>query len=151
MTECRYEREVISAMKSNQWIESLRIHVAGCPLCQETMNMTRVMETISGEHSAHALPSYQLIWLKAQYAKKEERISLLDIIALSGMSLAGIAGFIGLLLWRFPNIFNGIIDSSHQHLPDISAVFSNGAPVAVIIGLIITVWVLTRDSFFAER
>ena len=115
------------------------------------MTMARMMEHISGERGTHALPNYRLIWLKAQYARKEERLSVLDIIGLIGMSLVGIAGFIGLLLWRFPGILNGIIDSSHRPLPDINTVFSNSAPLAVIIGLIIMVWVLTRDSFFAER
>ena len=41
--EARDEREVIGAIQSNQWMESLRTHVVGCSLCQETMNMARMM------------------------------------------------------------------------------------------------------------
>jgi len=151
MTECGHEREVIRAAKSNQWTASLRDHIENCPLCRETLNMVTMIKKISDEYATHALPGYRLIWLKAQYARKQERLSLLDFAALAGMSLAGIAGLAGLLLWRFPQTFTGIIDSAAASLIDFKSVLSNGAPLLIIAGVLVMVWVLSRDTFFAKR
>jgi hypothetical protein len=113
--------------------------------------MVTMMKRISDEPAPHSYPAHRLIWLKAQYARKQERLSVLDIAALAGMSLAGIAGLAGLLLWRFPQTFTGIIDSAAVSLTDFKSVLSNGAPLVVIAGVLVMVWVLSRDSFFAER
>ena len=113
--------------------------------------MTMMMGKISSQSTAHALPSYRLIWLKAQYARKQERLSAFDLFALIGMSLVGVAGLSGLLLWRFPQLFTGIIDVTGRSAPDLKNLFSNGAPLVVIVGVLVMIWLLTRDSFFAER
>ena len=151
MTQCRYEREVVDATKFDRWTDILKNHAASCSLCQETMKMTMMMGKISSQSTAHSLPSYRLIWLKAQYARKRERLSAFDLVALIGMSLVGVAGLSGLLLWRFPQLFTGIIDVTGSSASDLKNVFSHGAPLAVIAGVVVMVWLLTRDSFFAER
>ena len=113
--------------------------------------MTSAMKTIAGAESAHPLPSYRLLWLKAQYARKQERLSAIDMISLIGMTLTGIAGMAGLVLWRFPKLFNGILETTGTSAIPWGNIISNGAPLAVIAGAFIMVWLLTRDSFFAER
>ena len=113
--------------------------------------MTRLMQEISHEDVPRTLPGYRLIWLKAQYARKQERLSKLDILSLAGLSIVGIAGLARLLVWRFPKILAGVVDITGVSLPDFKNVFSNGAPFAVIIGVVFMVWALTRDSFFAEK
>ena len=150
-TECVFEREVLRAAKTNQWTSDLSNHAASCPLCQETMAMTKITKKISQEDSTHALPSYRLIWVKAQYVRRQERLSKLDLIALIGVSLVGIAVFAGLLLWGFPQLFAGVLQSVGASSPGWSHILSNGTPLAVILGVLIMVWLLTHDSFFAER
>ncbi len=113
--------------------------------------MTTFMQKISHEEVPHTLPSYRLIWLKAQYARKQERLSTLDMVALIGMSLTGIAGLIGLLFWRFPQFFDGAVNATGTSAVNWTGMVSNGAPFAVIVGVLVTVWLLTRDSYFAER
>ena len=144
---CTFEREVSRAVKSNQWTDELRAHAAGCPECQETITMTTAMTNMATGGAARPLPSYRLIWLKAQYARKEEQLSKLDILALTGMSLGGIVAVLGLLLWRFPKIFGGLMETA---VPWRSLV-SNGTPLVIIAGALLIVWLLTRDSHFAER
>jgi hypothetical protein len=148
---CVFEKQVILATKSNQWTGDLRAHTTSCPACQETIAMTTIMNNISAADTPHPLPSYRLIWLKAQYARKQERISKLDILSLAGMSILGLAGLAGLAFWRFPKLFSGIMDSTGTSALPWSNLFSNGAPLGVIAGALIIVWLLTRDSHFAER
>ena len=150
-TYCTFEREVLKAVKSNQWTNDVRNHAASCSLCKETIAMTTLMQKISREDVLHALPSYRLIWLKAQYARRQERLSALDMVALIGMSLTGIAGFVGLLFWRFPQLFDGAVNVTGTSAVNWTGMVSHGVPIAVIVGAIVTVWLLTRDSFFAER
>jgi hypothetical protein len=150
-TFCTSEREIIAAVKSQHWTDDLRHHVTNCAHCQETIAMTTMLKNFSTIDTEHPLPMYRIIWLKAQYARKEERLSTLDLVALGGMTLVGIAGLLGLLVWRFPQLFAGVFDSAARTAPGFTNVFSDGAPLAVIIGALVLVWGLTRGSFPAER
>jgi len=70
---------------------------------------------------------------------------------LVGMALVGIAGFAGLLLWQFQDRLSGLSGKTGLSLPYVTSVVSTFAPVAVFIGLVLMVWILTRDSSFMER
>ena len=150
-TECSRESEVLKAAKYNQWTVDVRSHAASCPHCQTTITMTTMMNKLTNIDSTHTLPSYRLLWLKAQYARKQERLSKLDMVALGGMSLVGVAGFLGLLVWRFPKLFSSILETTGTSPIHWTSIMSNGTPLAVVVGAFVIIWLLTRDSFFAER
>ena len=149
--ECSFEKEVIKAARSHQWRDGLRSHAATCTICSATIQVASLTHRFSSEHVPHDLPNHRLIWLKAEYSHKQERLSKFDLVALIGMWLVGALGLIGLFYWQFPQMFTGVIDLAGRSLPDIKNVFSNGTPLIAIIGLLVMAWVFTRDSFFAER
>jgi|ERR1041385_3366754 hypothetical protein len=147
---CSLEKEVLKAVRSRHVTDNLRAHAATCPVCSETIQVAALVHTYSSDHISYPFPNHRLIWLKAQYARKQDRISKFDIVALVGMWVLGASGFVGLLFWRFPEVFFEVIHFAGSSALDIRSVLSNGAPFAVLIGVLVTVWVLTRDSFFTE-
>lgn len=148
---CPQESSIIHAVRTTEWTTGLRSHAETCPMCKEAITMTTTMNRLATIEPPHPLPGYRLIWLKAQYARKQERISALDMITLIAMSLAGIAGLAGLLFWRFPNFLEGVLGSGGTGSFQWSTVFSGGTPLIAAVGALVIVWLLTRDSFFAER
>jgi hypothetical protein len=149
--ECVFEKEVMTVSRLQQWTDDLRAHASTCPVCSETNRVNQWMQGYSHELESRKLPSHRLIWLKAQYALKQERLSKFDIAALVGMSVVGLAGFVGLLLWQFPHFLSGFIDLTGRSFPGIRNVFSHSTSLPIAIGVVIMVWVLTRDSSFVKR
>lgn len=148
---CPQEHSIIHAVRANEWTDELRSHADRCPICKETVAMTTMMNKLSNFEPPHSLPSYRLIWLKAQYARKQERISTLDMVTLIAMSAAGVMGLAGLLFWRFPKLLGGMLGSGGTGSFPWSTIFSGGTPFIAAVGALLVVWFLTRDSFFAER
>jgi hypothetical protein len=149
--ECEYFAAIISATKTNQWTDALRNHAATCSRCKETMAMTTMMKELIAEDRPHPLPNYHTIWLKARYARKQERLTKFDLFALVGVSLSGIVGLVGLLFWIFPQVFGKLVAIPVISGLQLTNVFSFGTPTFILAGLVVTVWLLTRDSIFAER
>lgn len=150
-TGCPFEEQVLAAIKKDEWPDDLRRHLTACPHCQETVYMMKHLKALSTTDIEHSLPNYRLIWLHAQYARRQERISILDILMLVGMALLGLAGFLGIMFWQFRDLFTGVLGKMGISFPHMTNVISSGAPVAVFLGLIVIVWILTRDSSFMER
>jgi hypothetical protein len=148
---CVFEKEVMIAASREQWTDNLRAHASTCPACSETIRVSHWMQGYSREYESRKLPSHAVIWLKAQYALKQERLSKLDIAALVGMSVIGVAGLVGLLLWQFPHFVSGAIDLTGRSFPDLRNVFSRSTALTVAVAAAILVWVITRDSFTAKR
>jgi hypothetical protein len=149
--DCEYSAAIISATKRNQWTDPLRAHLAACPRCQETMEVKKMMNKFAAEGRVHTLPNYRIVWLKAQYARRQERISALDLVGLIGIALGGVGGLIGLSAGMFPRPFAALVELTGRSLPALTDLFSNNAPLAVMIGVAVMVWLVTRDSIFAER
>lgn len=149
MTACPREDDLLAALNSHNWTDDLRQHAAGCPHCQETMAMTNLLQQIPD--ADHPLPSYRLLWLKAQYMRKEERISVMDVVALAGMSFVGVIALAGLMFWRFPELLGKIAGLPAPSASSWTNIVSSSSPFVVVLGAILLVWLLARDSFFAER
>jgi hypothetical protein len=143
--------DVVRATKSSQWTDALRAHAATCPDCQQTMAMTALMNELTAVEPRHPFPNYRTIWLKARYARKQERLTKFDLFALAAVSLSGLGGLVALLYWIFPQLFGGLLDIpvfANLRFPNLASL---GTPTFILVGLAITVWLLTRDSIFAER
>ena len=147
--DCEYSASVISATKSTQWPEDVRTHAAACSRCRETIAMTTMMNEISAREPTHSLPNYRTIWLKARYARKQERLTKFDILSLAGLSLFGIATLAVLLMVVFPQVFRGIFDIPTISVPQLTAAFSRGTSVFILAGVALIVWLLTKDWKYA--
>jgi hypothetical protein len=148
---CPFEIQVTTATRTRQWTTSLRSHASMCPVCSATMSVNQWIQEYSREPESRTFPSHRLIWLKAQYARKQERLSKLDIAALGGMWVIGIAGFVGLSLWKFPHLFSDALDAARESFPDLANLLSHGTSLGISVGILIMVWALTRDTFAAKR
>jgi hypothetical protein len=71
---CPYEAKTIDAVRSGDWSDELRAHLAGCETCAEARAvagfMTRIGDALGRREAA---PDPTLIWLKAELARQEER------------------------------------------------------------------------------
>ena len=110
-----------------------------------------MMNKFAAEGGVRALPNYRILWLKAQYARRQERLSALDLVGLIGIALGGVGGLIGLSAGMFPRPFAALVEMAGRSVPALTSLFSNNAPLVVIIGIAVMVWLVTRDSIFAER
>ena len=149
--DCKFSEATITATKSNQWTDALRTHAATCSDCQQTMAMTTMINELTADEPQHRFPDYRTIWLKARYARKQEHLTKFDLFALAAVSSSGLGGLVALLYWIFPQLFGGFLDIpvfANLRFPNLASL---GTPTFILVGLAITVWLLTRDSIFAER
>ena len=149
--ECESRRDIVRATKTTVWTDALRKHTEGCSRCQETVAMTTMMSEIAAGEGPHTLPGYRLIWLKAQFARKQDRLTKFDLFALGGLSLSGIVGLVIFFFWRFPES-----SATLRSIPAIfslflSNIYSLGIPGFVFVAILVTVWILIQDSTFTQR
>ncbi len=147
--DCEYSAAVTSATKSGQWPEPLRSHTATCARCRETMAMTTLMDESAARELPHPLPHFRTLWLKARYARKQERFTKFDLFGLAGVTFSGCAGLVVMLMVIFPHTFGTII-----HIPDVSVsqltnMFPGGTKIFLPAVIAVLVWIFTRDSLFA--
>ncbi len=99
---CPKSEVVVQAVRSNDWPDSLRIHIERCESCRETSRvaswmarMAASLESIPGE-----LPDPELIWLKAKINKRSQ-LPTRALLPLKAGNLFGAAG-LSLLLATVP-------------------------------------------------
>ena len=110
--------------------------------------MATMIVQISVEEPVHRLPSYPSIWIKAQFARRDEQLSRLHLIAMAGLTLSGVIWFAGIVFGTSSQVFNRFFDFIREYTLMLLHGFSHGAPFVVIIGVALLVWILTRDTFF---
>jgi hypothetical protein len=147
---CPSDKEVMMAMRSQRWAEGLRQHVSGCAICSETVRVSQLLHGLR-ESAVPQLPSYRVIWLKAQYARRQERLTKLDIAFLCGISVLGFAALAGFFLWQFPTVSTGALHLALKSLPDVRGLFTHHASLTVTLVGLIMVWIITRDTFTVRR
>jgi hypothetical protein len=66
-TDCPFEPNVIDAVTSDAWTESLRAHIASCDSCAAAAEVAPWMVSFSGiNEREHILPDPAVLWLKAR-------------------------------------------------------------------------------------
>jgi hypothetical protein len=151
-TVCQREQEVINAIKGNNWDEGLRRHAEQCPVCSATLSIVPMMEQLRSEtmnEPAH-LPSAQLIWIRAQFSKRQEKLSMLDLFTLIGAVITGMAGIIGIIIWKIPGLLQSIPGFNDQQSPSVIDVAPVGIPILVIVGGLL-IYAIFSDAFAVER
>ncbi|MBI5868832.1 MAG: hypothetical protein HZB43_11200 [candidate division Zixibacteria bacterium] len=93
---CEQESTVLRAARSNTWDEATRHHAASCPICQESLRVSRALGTIAGQMSVPSTPDPRLIWLKASFAQRQKRSAFIARIAMVAYSILGVAFSMGI-------------------------------------------------------
>ena len=146
MITCPFEDEIVRSVKSDAWTGDLRTHAQTCPLCSETTNVVEAVGSLSRVSIQQQLPSPRLLWLKAQYGRRQDGITKLDLIALIGMALVGIVLLGGIVVWRFPKLFIGFMSFIQSTAPDSARDFNVTTPIVVFFLLVLFGWFITHDA-----
>jgi hypothetical protein len=152
ITTCPREQDVITASRENRWNEELRRHAEQCPVCGTTLSILPMMEQLRSEtlnEPAH-LPSSQLIWIRAQFSKRQQKLSLLDLVILIGALVTGTAGLFGILIWKIPGVLQAIPGFTKQQSPSIIDLAPIGVPILLIVGGLL-IYTIFPDVFAVEK
>ena len=149
--ECLHETDVLKAIRLDRWTDELREHTRSCPVCQRETLIGESMRSLSRATLAPQLPAARTLWLNAQYSRRQERLSKLDLIALIGMGLVGTCMLLGILVWQFPALFADTIGLIGARVPHMSHDVPVGTPAIVLFLLAGFVWLITRDGLFTRR
>ena len=145
MEQCPIEHQVIQAGRSGAWTEALRAHAAECPVCNPTMNIGAALHRIStAEIAQDELPaSYRTLWFRAQFARREKRLSIVDLVLSLGALIIALSGLVGIILWNWNTI--------GAWLTGISPGTGTQIPFLIIAGCAALLWILTEELFFIDR
>lgn len=139
-TNCEYETSIIQAAKSGKWDLSQRAHLETCASCAQALKLHEVMQGVAVAESKDILvPDPRLVWLKAAFAARQKRDTLITRIA--GVAYAGLAVAIG------AGVIS-VLDSSPSNalndLPKLS--ISSIAPFMVVLIGILVAFLLSMPS-----
>jgi hypothetical protein len=140
---CPRESDVVHAAKSRQWTEEFRAHVAGCLACKETVEVAATLQDLTTDSAGVKPPiSYRVIWMRAQVARREERLSKLDRF----MILAGYSTFVlallGSALWKWD-----LVESWISAVPSEPGLH---LPLYIVVGCAAFLWFLAEELFSSD-
>jgi hypothetical protein len=150
--KCQFEQEIVNAVRSGKLTEQLRQHSATCLLCKQSIVVAQAINSVR-EITAQeipAIPGYRLIWLKAQFTQKQERLFALDVVSLLGLSLVGALMFLGIVFWKLPQLSSWTLELFSSSTSSWMNSFPLNIPVAVVIAFVLAVWVFTLESYFSK-
>ena len=142
---CPHEPEVIAASSSGRWTDDLRSHAERCPECRETVMFSGTMRELASATFAEIkyLPSYQVIWLRAQFTRKHDQLSRLDRLMLLGVFVAGFVAAIGAAVWKWDTVL--------RWTSRVSGESSMSLPFYAMAGLAALLWFLAENVFYPDR
>ena len=151
--ECRYEQEVLHSVKSGQWNEYLRDHIATCSTCKEMLTVSQSMKSVQadGFARAKAIPAYKYLWLRGEFNRREEHLSRLDLVKLLGSSFVGVLALIGIIFWKVPSLSADIMEIFSGKIPDWLTIIPIGIPLSVAIVTLIAIWVYSLELYKLRR
>jgi len=100
---CPFEEKTYASVTSGVWPEALRAHASDCPECRDTVLCGRTLIDLAARPALPVDPpvSAGVIWVRAQYAQMQRRISRADLVLLTGSLGTTIAGIAGVAIWRW--------------------------------------------------
>lgn len=103
-TECRFELNVIDAVTSGSWTESLRAHVAACADCAAAAEIAPWMTRFAGlDERQHILPDPAVLWLKAKLLQSSAAVERAGL-PITRLQIAAYliiaAGWAAILTWK---------------------------------------------------
>lgn len=145
MQSCVYDHDVATAARTGQWTDALRSHVQTCALCGETVSLVTSLHRIAGETIAQvSVPvSYRILWLRAQFTRRQEHLSRLDRFMLMGLFAAVTCILVGIALWKW-----GLVQ---RWIASVSADPGSNLPLYVLAGCAALLWFLTEEVFLTDK
>ena len=142
---CPHEPEVIAASSSGRWTDELRSHAERCPQCRATMMLSGMMRELASATFTEAkhLPSYQVIWLRAQFTRKHDQLSRLDRLMLLGVFVAGFFAMTAAAVWKWDTVI--------RWTSRVSGESSVSLPFYAMAGLAALLWFLVENVFYPDR
>ena len=142
---CRWEYDVVTAIKSDRWTDELHMHAETCPDCRQTVLVATMMQQTATRTIAELkVPvSYRVPWLKAQFMCRQERLSRLDRLMLVGVFVAAATVLTGVALWKWSLI--------QRVLTTFSGDPGSSLPLYLLAGCAALVWFLTEELFVNEK
>lgn len=142
---CSCEYESAAAARSGQWTDRLRMHVRTCAECQETVSIAKTLQQSALRMASGLTPpaSYRLLWLKAQFTRKQERLSRLDRLSLVGIFVVAAVTLTGFALWKRSLVL--------RWLAGVSGEPGSSVPFFLLAGCAALVWFLTEELFLHEK
>lgn len=115
---CSQEEAVARAARTGQWRESLTVHLAGCAVCQESVQVSRWMQTV-GQHSNSnlVLPDADLLWWRARLSQKQREAEWaqkpLEVVEVFSQVIiaVGVAGWFAWNWSEFQQLWTGLLAS----------------------------------------
>ncbi|TAK60897.1 MAG: hypothetical protein EPO24_06340 [Bacteroidetes bacterium] len=151
--ECTFEREVTHAEKTDAWNERLQNHLQECSSCRNALLIAKAMDSVQAGalQKASAVPAYRVLWFKAQYMQRQERLSTLDLVKLLGVSFVGALALIGIIVWKIPTLSSLLTISESASGFVFHTIIPLSIPIAFIIAVVIALWMYSLEFFFARR
>ncbi len=140
---CPLEIAVVAALRSDRWTNDLRAHAASCPLCRETIAVAMAMQQLASKTSAEIPVSYRILWLRAQFIRKQEHLSRIDLFMLIGSFAVLVPSFICVALWKWPMVQAWLTNGSGNP--------NSNLPIYIFAGCAALVWFLTEEVFLQEK
>src|SRR6185369_11140892 len=102
--QCPMESGIVAGAAAGTLSAAQRTHAASCPVCAGSISISSVMTDIALAFRAekHLSIDPKMLWYRAQFGKRRERISLLDMISLWMMSFAGVCATLVLVWINYP-------------------------------------------------
>jgi hypothetical protein len=156
--ECPCEKEVLEAVQSAQWEQSVHSHVSVCPICQEVVQVAEWMRVLAETpENEPALPSPVHIWWKAQRLEKraaEEQATRPIAIFQRVASVVAVLSLISLSAWKWPEIhrwLNVFKQTWPRDWPLVSLTPLSLSLVSLALGLFCTALIVTVYTLLAEN
>jgi len=94
---CEQEAAVVRAARSNEWGPILRSHLDTCAVCREAANIVAAMNLLVVAEASQIppTPDPRLVWLKASFAGRQRRHSLISRLASLAYSVLAVAIGVG--------------------------------------------------------
>ena len=118
---CEHESAVIRAARADKWDNLLQSHAKTCPVCAEAMRVHAALSSLIKLEQIPSIPDPKLIWLKAQFAERQRRSTIITRIA--AVAYAALAALCGVAIYSltFANIMGSGESFKPANLPSISA------------------------------
>lgn len=149
-SQCPMESGIIAAAASGTLTITQQTHAGSCPVCRGSLSVSSVMtglgQTLGLEK--HLSVDARVLWYRAKFSKRRERVSLLDVISLWMMSFAGVCATLILIWINYPALSAKVTSLGMTLLPgsvSLTVVFGG------LGGILFLLWLFTLDVFLAER
>ena len=116
---------------------------------ETTLDVAQAMQTLAAQTVAPTPPPYHVIWLRAEYARRQQRQARRDPVLTFAPAALAVALVTALFLWSGApphNLVRGSIALAAR-----SSLFTGGVGLAVLLGFVMLAFVVMEESSRRER